>query len=107
MKDKAAVISRIQTLMEFWGITPEDLEAAEATEKTRPAKQSTGQPPVSSAPKYAHPRTGEVWDGQGMQPQWLKDAVLKEGYLVEELRKAALERIHRRQDEESRSVESA
>ena len=38
------------------------------------------------APKYRHPATGLTWDGEGMQPQWLKDALLREGYTVDELR---------------------
>ena len=86
MKDKAAVISRIQTLMEFWGIQPEDLEGGEMP---KPVEEPASPAPLP--PKYVHPKTHETWDGQGVQPQWLKDAVLKEGYLVEELRKAALD----------------
>jgi DNA-binding protein H-NS len=104
MKEKAAVISRIHTLMEFWGITPEDLEAdLEVKHRVARKKQQQSAEPAAAAtaPKYAHPKTGQVWDGEGPQPQWLKDAVLKEGYLVEELRQAALERAEVDQAEEN------
>lgn len=44
---------------------------------------------VSAAPalpRYRHPERGFTWDGRGMQPQWLRDAVLREGYLLLQLR---------------------
>jgi len=102
MKDKAAVISRIQMLMEFWGIQPEELEGGEAVAP----KAIPPQPTAPSGPKYMHPKTGEMWDGQGVQPQWLKDAVLKEGYLPEELRRAAAEWAQR-QEQQHESSHSA
>ncbi len=36
--------------------------------------------------KYRHPRTGETWDGEGAQPPWLREALTRQGYTVEELR---------------------
>ncbi len=41
------------------------------------------------APRYRHPRSGQSWDGHGRQPQWLRDALLCEGYTVDALRRAA------------------
>jgi hypothetical protein len=32
--------------------------------------------------------SGETWDGQGEHPQWLRDALLKEGYTVDALKRA-------------------
>ncbi|MEN9452794.1 MAG: hypothetical protein RLZZ369_1853 [Pseudomonadota bacterium] len=46
---------------------------------------------VDLGPKYRHPITHETWDGEGVQPQWLKDALIKEGYLVDELRLSSSE----------------
>jgi DNA-binding protein H-NS len=36
--------------------------------------------------KYRHPVTGDTWNGLGSHPQWLRDALLKEGYTVEQLK---------------------
>lgn len=79
-RQRAALIHRIRTLMEFWGITTHELHRHHAA-PTRPAPAS---------PKYRHPTTGEMWDGRGPQPDWLRLALLKEGFTVEQLRQAAL-----------------
>ncbi len=65
--EQRAVLARIAGLVEFWRITPDELAGA--------------APPV----KYRHPLSGRTWDGRGMQPDWLRHALLKEGYLVSEL----------------------
>ena len=73
--ERVAAIRKIRKLMDFWRITPAELRG-------RPV-------PVVQVPleiRYRHPVTLEVWDGQGAQPQWLRQALIKEGYTVEELR---------------------
>jgi DNA-binding protein H-NS len=80
-REKAAVIHRIRTLMEYWSITPEDLESFEP-----PAAEASVSP---AAIKYRHPLSGETWDGCGPHPQWLRDALLKDGFTVDQLRAAA------------------
>ena len=80
-REKAAVLHRIRTLMEFWSITPEELEG----DLPPPAAAPIAASPV----KYRHPRSGETWDGCGAHPQWLRDALLKEGFTVEQLRAGA------------------
>lgn len=48
---------------------------------------------VATAPpavRYRHPVRGCTWDGRGVQPQWLRDAVLLEGYLLYQLRCGAV-----------------
>lgn len=65
--------------MEFWGITATQLQH----HKAKPAEQ------VPTRPKYRHPTTGCTWDGHGPQPEWLRNALLKEGLTVEQLRQAA------------------
>ncbi|HEX5373134.1 MAG TPA: H-NS histone family protein [Aquabacterium sp.] len=77
--EQEAVLRSIRKLIEFWRITPEELEI------------DPSEPPVVMhepvlAPKYCHPVSGDTWDGQGPQPQWLKEALTKQGYTVEELR---------------------
>ena len=44
-RERAAVIARIEALMEYWGITPEDLDAAPAPVDT----------PAPAFIKYRHP----------------------------------------------------
>lgn len=77
-RERAAVIARIGALMEYWGITVADLEG-ETPDLPLPAALPR---PV----KYRHPVTGETWDGDGPHPDWLRSALLKEGYRLDELR---------------------
>lgn len=84
-RERAAVIHRIRTLVEYWGITAEELSQPDAP--PAPAPEPSGPLPI----KYRHPSSGDTWDGQGPHPQWLRDALLKEGFTVEELRRAAAE----------------
>jgi len=79
-RERAAVLARIEALMEFWGITVEDLLAPTPEPATPPAP--AGPLPV----KYRHPVTGETWDGQGPHPDWLRRALLQEGMRVDELK---------------------
>ncbi|MFZ5520172.1 MAG: H-NS family nucleoid-associated regulatory protein [Pseudomonadota bacterium] len=79
--EKIAAARTIQRLMEFWQIKPSEL----ATRRLPEAPQLA---PAPARPRYRHPVSGETWDGQGSQPPWLRQALLKEGYLVEELRVA-------------------
>jgi DNA-binding protein H-NS len=76
--EQEVALRHIEKLMAFWEITPADLRRAPAAPKPPP-------PPV----KYRHPRSGEEWDGEGKQPQWLRDALLKEGLTVDELKAGA------------------
>lgn len=84
-RERAAVIARIEALMEYWGITPDDLADDAALPEAPPAP---AQPAVI---KYRHPVSGETWDGQGPHPDWLRKALLQEGYRVDELRPPSAE----------------
>ncbi len=78
-RERAAVLARIEALMEYWGITVEDLLApTPVVDMPAPA----GPRPV----KYRHPVTGETWDGEGPHPDWLRRALLQEGLRLDELR---------------------
>jgi DNA-binding protein H-NS len=77
-KEKKVLVGRIQALIDFWEITTEELLAES------PAPQVALPGPA----KYRHPVSGETWDGQGPHPDWLRKALLKEGYTVAELRRA-------------------
>jgi DNA-binding protein H-NS len=79
--EKIAAIRKIRRLMDFWQIEPHELQGVvPRVPRPRPVA-----PPTS---RYRHPITGDTWDGQGGQPDWLRLALLKEGYTVEELRVA-------------------
>ncbi|MEY2875396.1 MAG: hypothetical protein RLZZ373_2767 [Pseudomonadota bacterium] len=82
--ERIAAIRKIRKLMDFWRITPAELRG-------RPLPAARSQEPAEI--RYRHPVTLEVWDGCGPQPQWLRDALIKEGYTVDELRPVALQTV--------------
>ena len=77
--EKLAALRTVRKLVEFWDIQPDEL---------RPGPVVAAPPPAPRAPRYRHPIHGHTWDGQGEHPQWLRDALLKEGYTVDELKRA-------------------
>jgi len=78
--EKLAALRTVRKLVEFWQITPQELGG--------PLPPPPAPAPVPTGIRYRHPVSGEIWDGQGEHPQWLRDALLKEGYTVEELKRA-------------------
>lgn len=83
--EQEAILRSVRKLVSFWQITADEL--AGIPEPVR-VELPTPQPP---SPKYRHPITGLTWDGEGSQPLWLKEALTREGYMVEELRLPAQE----------------
>lgn len=84
--EQEALVRSVRKLVDFWQIEAHEL-APDAG--AAPVVKAAPEPaPEPSGPKYRHPITGETWDGEGSQPQWLREALIKEGYLVEELRLA-------------------
>jgi DNA-binding protein H-NS len=80
--EQEAVLRSIRKLVDFWNITARELGGVKKPAK-RIEKPVVAEP---SPPKYRHPRSGETWDGEGAQPSWLREALTKQGYTVEELR---------------------
>ena len=78
--EKLAALRTVRKLVEFWQISPQELRG--------PMPPAPPAPVASVAIRYRHPVSGDVWDGQGEHPQWLRDALLKEGYTVDELKRA-------------------
>lgn len=78
--EQEAVLRSVRKLVAFWQITADELsgipEPVKVVEEVRPP----------AGPKYRHPRSGETWDGEGAQPAWLREALTRQGYTVEELR---------------------
>jgi len=81
--EKLAALRTVRKLVEFWQIRPSELRGPMPPPPPPPARPSTI--------RYRHPVSGETWDGQGEHPQWLRDALLKEGYTVESLKRAVAE----------------
>ncbi len=79
--EQEAVLRSVRKLVDFWQIEAHELGgmpppvAAPLPAVTEPAR-----------PSYRHPISGETWQGEGSQPEWLKAALTREGYTVEELR---------------------
>ncbi len=78
--EQEAILRSVRKLVSFWQITAEELDGIPEPE---PVVEEIKPP---SRPKYRHPFTFETWDGEGVQPQWLREALTREGYTVEELR---------------------
>jgi DNA-binding protein H-NS len=73
-KSLGSVIRHAKQLVDFWGMTARELSGIKYERGARAA-----------AVKYRHPQTGDVWNGEGAQPDWLRRALLREGYLLSEL----------------------
>jgi DNA-binding protein H-NS len=78
--EQEAALRSIRKLIDFWRIEPEELHF------DAPAVAVVAAPVVAKGPKYRHPISGETWDGLGVQPPWLREALTKQGYTVDELR---------------------
>lgn len=81
-KEKKVVLGRIHALMTYWDISPDELQDLTSPPPPAPA------PPVAGI-KYRHPLSGETWNGVGPQPDWLRRALLSDGYTVQALRVCA------------------
>jgi DNA-binding protein H-NS len=79
--EQEAVLRSIRKLVDFWNITAKELGGSKAVKRVEAPVVHEPMPP-----KYRHPRTGETWDGEGTQPPWLREALTKQGYTVEELK---------------------
>lgn len=77
--EQEAAIRSIRKLIDFWQISLEEL-VVDGEAPVRPQRA----PEVLA--KYRHPISGDTWDGQGSQPDWLRQALTREGYTVQELR---------------------
>lgn len=79
--EKLAALRTVRKLVEFWNITPQELRAP--LPPAAPSAHAAGLPV-----RYRHPVSGQTWDGRGEHPEWLREALLKQGYTVDELKRA-------------------
>ena len=79
--EKLAALRTVRKLVEFWNISPQELRG--------PLPPPPPAPEPGTLPiRYRHPVSGETWDGQGEHPAWLREALLKQGYTVDEPKRA-------------------
>ena len=81
--EQVATVRAIRKLVDFWQITAEELDMGPQAPRV---PQAPPPPAAPRGPKYRHPFTHQTWDGEGVQPQWLKEALTREGFTVDELR---------------------
>jgi len=82
---RASAMRQARWLIEFYRITPEELVPAVRAPEPEAMNEAAGAPEARPV-KYRHPVSGETWDGDGPHPQWMRQALLHDGYRVEELR---------------------
>ena len=80
---RASALRQARRLVEFYRITPEELTGTARVEADRSVALVQERPV-----KFRHPVTGDTWDGVGPHPEWMRQALLKDGYRVDELRVA-------------------
>jgi DNA-binding protein H-NS len=68
-EEKAGAIAQVRALMAEHGLSLADLGSRVAAGARR-----VGSGKVAA--KYRNPATGETWSGRGLQPNWLKAAVV-------------------------------
>ena len=78
--EQEAILRSVRKLVSFWQITADELDGIPEPVRVEVVAKAA---PVS---KYRHPYSGETWNGEGSQPQWLREALTREGFTVEELR---------------------
>jgi len=78
--EQEAVLRSVRKLIDFWQIHADELAGIPEPVVVHVPKRA----PATT--KYQHPITGETWNGEGTQPPWLREALTREGYTVEELR---------------------
>ena len=79
--EQEAVLRSVRKLIDFWQIQAHELG------DIPPPVAAPSQATIEVVrPSYRHPISGETWQGEGSQPEWLKAALTREGYTVEELR---------------------
>ncbi len=72
-RERGAAIEKVRTLMAEYGLTVSDLGSK--TSGGKPARKTkTGGTKVAA--KYRNTSTGESWSGRGLQPRWLKAALV-------------------------------
>ncbi|MBF6990775.1 H-NS family nucleoid-associated regulatory protein [Cupriavidus sp. IK-TO18] len=69
--ERADAIRWIQTQMDDYGLTMEELEATGCFDPPPPPPPAPAPPPVV----YYRNAAGQSWDGQGDMPDWLRRAV--------------------------------
>lgn len=68
-QEKGVVVHKVRTMIQEYGIVPEELGFAPMGNKARKTSGAKGK---AVAPKFRDPLTGATWTGRGLQPKWLQ-----------------------------------
>jgi DNA-binding protein H-NS len=71
---RTKAIELVQTIMEHYGLTAEDLGVAVPStgRTTRKQTKAAAKKTTTVAAKYQDPKTGATWSGRGREPLWIK-----------------------------------
>ncbi len=72
-------IAQTMALIVKYGLTQADLFGSAEMETTATVKSARKKREKSPVPKFLNPATQEDWSGMGRNPDWLLDAIEKEG----------------------------
>lgn len=79
-KDRKGAVSKVQALIEEFGLTQGDVFPASSKGPGRAASARAG---TKVAAKYRDPATGSTWTGRGKAPRWL-DGKNREEFLIDQ-----------------------
>jgi DNA-binding protein H-NS len=79
-QDRDHAIAKVRSLMSEYGLSISDL-AATGNSRGKAKTKAGGVKKVAA--KYRNKATGDAWSGRGLQPKWLKAALLA-GRKIEE-----------------------
>jgi len=82
---RASALRQARRLVEFYRITADELVGSTPATAVAPADVVEASTAAVRPVKYRHPVTGDTWDGVGAHPQWMRQALLQDGYRVAEL----------------------
>jgi DNA-binding protein H-NS len=72
-------IAQTMALIAKYGLTHADLFGSAEIETTAAIKSARKERAKSPVPKFLNPETKEDWSGMGRNPDWLLDAIKKDG----------------------------
>jgi DNA-binding protein H-NS len=83
-QERAAVVTQLNEHIAEHRIASHELTFPRPYKgKKSPATKSTKtQTGTTNPPKYCNPQTGQTWSGRGQPPGWIKDALDRNAFLI-------------------------
>jgi DNA-binding protein H-NS len=85
-KSRNDVIRELRQLVELYSLTPHELEGQTRSQSDSSWSATNDEVRKPVGIKYRHPVTGRTWSGEGAHPDWLRKALLHDGYTVAQLK---------------------